>query len=134
MILNLLHYLLTIACFLVLDTIWLGHVASGVFKAEVGSMLLKNPNIMAAICFYLIFVAGLLYFVVYPESSNNNTMRHFLVGAFFGLVTYATFDLTTLALIKGWNLKVTLIDLGWGMFVCGTLSVVSIKLLKLLVK
>ena len=85
----------------------------------------KNPNLFAALIFYLIFIAGLIVFVITPALDKKIWTQALLAGAFFGLVTYATYDLTNLATVKDWPLIVTIVDLIWGMFVSATVSVAT---------
>jgi uncharacterized membrane protein len=77
-------------------------------------LLRPNPNWTAAIVFYLLFVAGLLVFVVVPGLQSGSTRKVLVLGALFGLITYATYDLTNLATVKDWPLSVTAVDLLWG--------------------
>jgi uncharacterized membrane protein len=107
-------YLVLLASFLVLDAIWLGLVAKGFYSEHLGYLLAPEPNWAAAAVFYLLFVAAIQVFVVQPgldAPTAGPTLRR---GAFFGLVTYATYDLTNLATVRDWPLIVTLVDLAWG--------------------
>ncbi len=107
-------YGLTLLAFLLIDAIWLGLVARGFYGRHLGSLMRANPNWLAAFLFYLLFVTGILLFVSVPASQHDSAKRALIFGAFFGLVTYATYDLTNLATIKGWPLIVTMVDLAWG--------------------
>lgn len=84
------------------------------YQKEIGSLLKPDVNWAAAIIFYLLFILGLVVFVIEPGVSANSLGKTMLLGAFFGLVTYATYDLTNLATMKDFTLKITLIDLTWG--------------------
>jgi len=75
----------------------------------------KNVNWPAALIFYLLFIAGLVVFVIQPGLAAKSLFKTVLLAALFGLVTYATYDLTNLATIKNWPLIVTIVDLIWGM-------------------
>jgi uncharacterized membrane protein len=105
-------YGLALAVFLALDAVWLGLVARSFYRQQLGFLLAESPNWAAAGVFYLLFIAGLVHFVVTPAAGAPG--RAALRGAFFGLVTYATYDLTNLATVAGWPLAVTLVDLAWG--------------------
>ena len=85
----------------------------------------KNPNLFAALIFYLIFIAGLIVFVITPALDKKIWMNALLLGAFFGLVTYATYDLTNLATVKDWPLIITIVDLIWGMILSAAVSVIT---------
>jgi uncharacterized membrane protein len=107
-------YLLTFAGFLAMDMVWLVVVARGFYKERLGFLLSDQPNWWAAISFYLLFVVGLLVFVIVPALEAGSLRKALLLGAFFGLVTYATYDLTNHATVKNWPWMVTLVDMTWG--------------------
>jgi uncharacterized membrane protein len=104
----------SLATFFLLDLIWLGVVASGFYGEHLGYLLRVDVMWPAAITFYLLFVAGIVKFVTLPALERGSGRHAAWSGAFFGLVTYATFDLTCLALFEGFPLIVVLVDLVWG--------------------
>ncbi len=108
-------YLLTLVTFLAIDAVWLGLIASGMYKRELGHLLAPNVRWGAAAVFYLLYVAGVLVLVVMPNL-DAPLSRVLLLGAVFGLVAYATYDLTNLATLLRWPLRVTVLDLIWGTF------------------
>jgi uncharacterized membrane protein len=108
-------YLLTLVTFLAIDAVWLGVIASGMYKRELGHLLAPNVRWGAAAVFYLLYVAGVLVLVVLPNL-DAPLSRVLLLGAVFGLVAYATYDLTNLATLLRWPLRVTVLDLIWGTF------------------
>lgn len=114
-----------LATFLILDSAWLGWVAPRFYQAQIGFLLRDTPNWYAAGLFYLLFIAGLTVFVVMPAVSQNAIWTGVARGAFFGLVTYATYDLTNHATLRGWPLVVTVVDLVWGTFICAVTTLVS---------
>lgn len=109
-------YFTTLAAFLVIDFIWLGLVARSFYKKHLGYLMAPSPNWVAAIIFYLLFIAGVLVFVVLPGLKENSLKTTLLRAALFGLVAYATYDLTNLAVVKDWPVIVTVVDLIWGTF------------------
>lgn len=115
-------YFATLFAFLCIDAVWLGLVARGFYGRHLDAMLKPNPNWLAALLFYLLFVAGVLVFVVVPAAQHDSAKRALVYGALFGLVTFATYDLTNLATIKDWPLIVTIIDLVWGTSLGAVLS------------
>ncbi len=115
-------YLLTLAAFLVIDMVWLGLVARGFYRKYLGYLLSPSPNWIAAILFYLLFVAGILVFAVVPGLEAGTPGKAVLLGALFGLFTYATYDLTNQATIKDWPLVITLVDLVWGTVLSSTVA------------
>ena len=100
--------------FFVIDMIWLAFVARGFYKQHLGFLLSEQPNWYAAIIFYLLFVAGMLVFAILPGLQAESLRKALLLGAFFGLVTYATYDLTNMATVKNWPAIVTVVDMIWG--------------------
>jgi uncharacterized membrane protein len=105
--------------------IWLGLVAKNFYARQIGFLVKADINWTAAILFYLLFIAGLAAFVIQPSLDKQSWMHALLFGAFFGLVTYATYDLTNLATIKDWPLLVTAVDLVWGAFLGAATSVLT---------
>lgn len=107
-------YFCTLAAFFAIDMVWLGFVARGFYHKQLGFLLRANPNWSAAIVFYLLFVLGLLVFVVVPNLQTGSTKKVLIMGALFGFITYATYDLTNLATIKDWPWIVSVVDMLWG--------------------
>jgi uncharacterized membrane protein len=106
-------YLVTLAVLMVLDFLFLGVLAKRFFVAEVGDML-AEVKAVPAVLFYLLYVVGVLIFVSHSARSPQSTL---LYGALFGLFCYATFDLTSLALLKHWSWAVAAVDISWGALV-----------------
>ena len=120
-------YMLTLIPFLILDGLWLGLVAPAFYKTHIGHLMTANPNMIAAILFYLLYVVGLVVFVTGRDGSIQQTT---LRGAFFGLLCYATYDLTNLATLKDWPIIVTVVDLVWGTFASAVTSLAAGWLLR----
>lgn len=118
-------YAIALPVFFAIDMVWLGVVAKDFYRAQIGSLLRPDVNWMAAIIFYLIFIGGLVAFVITPAMEKGSWMHALLFGAFFGLVCYATYDLTNLAVAKDWPLLVTIVDLIWGMVLASSVSVIT---------
>lgn len=114
------RYLISLSVFLIIDFIWLT-LNNANYKKFIGHLMEDRPNLVAAFVFYLIFIFGLLIFVINPALANANVKSALLLGALFGIVSYSTYDLTNLATLKDWPLKMTIIDIIWG----GTLSMVT---------
>jgi uncharacterized membrane protein len=111
-------YLLTIPVFFVIDMIWLGYVAKSFYAEQLHSLLSPQVNWIAAFCFYAIYIAGILFFAVHPGLEAASLGKACFYGALFGLVTYATYDLTNLATLRDWPLLVSVVDIAWGTFLC----------------
>jgi uncharacterized membrane protein len=103
--------------FLLLDTAWLSSMASRLYRPAIGHIMREDFDVLAAALFYAIYLAGVVVFVVVPASDARGALAR---GAFFGLVCYATYDLTNQATVVGWPWHVTFVDLAWGAFVTGT--------------
>ena len=118
-------YLVSLASFLAIDMLWLGLVARSFYQQSLGFLLAPNTNWLAAGIFYLLFVAGILFFVVAPGLESGSLKITLLRAALFGLITYATYDLTNLATIKNWPLLITVVDMLWGTFLTISVSLVG---------
>lgn len=104
----------TAAAFLAIDAVWLTVMGSRLYRPAIGHLMRPDFDVLAAALFYLLYIAGLVVFGVAPSSGARGAA---LRGAFFGLVAYATYDLTNQATLRDWPWKVTLVDLCWGAFV-----------------
>ena len=118
-------YVIALPIFIILDLIWVGLVAKEFYAKQIGSLLKPDVNWVAAVLFYLLFTLGLVVFVIMPAVEKDSWMQAVSLGALFGLVCYATYDLTNLALAKDWPILVTIVDLFWGMGIAATVSVVT---------
>lgn len=120
-------YLATLAAFLGVDMVWLGLVARTFYRDYIGFLMAPEPNWLAAIIFYLLFIVGLLVLVVLPGLKEKSLKRTILRAALFGLVTYATYDLTNLATVQEWPVLVSVVDMVWGTILTITVSFVSFR-------
>ncbi|SFN65765.1 MULTISPECIES: DUF2177 family protein [Proteiniclasticum] len=109
-------YALTLVIFFLVDIVWLGVISKKLYKEYLGHLMAPNVNWAAALVFYFLFIAGLVFFVIMPAIEKGDLMYAITVGAFFGLITYGTYDLTNLATLRDWPLNITIIDLVWGTF------------------
>ncbi len=116
-------YLATLTVFFAVDMLWLGLIARTFYKKHLGFLMAPEVNWYAALIFYFIFIAGILVFVVLPGLKENDLPMLIVKAAFFGLITYATYDLTNLATVRDWPLIITLVDLVWGMVLTTIVSV-----------
>lgn len=112
----LLGFIIALFVFFLIDILWLGIIAKNLYQKEIGSLLKQDVNWLAAFIFYAIFIAGLIFFAIRPAAAALSFSTALLNGGFYGLVAYATYDLTNLATMKDWPLKITIIDLIWGTF------------------
>jgi uncharacterized membrane protein len=112
-------YLATLIVLVPIDFLFLGLVAKGFFTSQVGDML-GQIKLAPALLFYLLYVAGILIFVSGPATATSRSTL--LYGALFGLFCYATFELTSLSLLKHWTWAVVMVDVSWGTFVTAVSS------------
>ncbi len=115
---KILLYLISLGAFLVIDFTWLGWIARDFYANQLEGLMAEDVNWTSAVIFYLLFVVGLLIFVILPALNGGSLAQAVYMGALFGLIAYATYDLTNLATLQNWPLMVTVVDLIWG----GTLS------------
>jgi len=118
-------YAIALPIFFAIDMVWLGLIAKNFYRQQIGALLKPDVDWIAAITFYLIFIAGLIVFVVAPAVEKRQWSQALIMGAFFGLVTYATYDLTNLAVAKDWPLLVTIVDMAWGTFLGATVALLT---------
>ncbi len=102
------------ATMFVLDLLWLGVVAKGLYAKHMSTLLRPDVKWVPALLFYLLYVTAVVVFVVMPAAERRSLGRAMALGAFFGLAAYATYDLTSLALIRDFPLIIVLVDLAWG--------------------
>ena len=105
-------YIATLIAFVALDVTWLMLVAVGLFQSQLGAILRPQPDLIAAAAFYPIYAGGLVMLAVRPALRARSLISAAANGAILGLTAYATFDLTNLAIIKGWTLGLALIEIG----------------------
>jgi len=129
MLKNILSYLIVLGVFLVLDIAWIGFIAKNFYNKMIGFWMKKTPNWAAAVCFYLLYVFGLIFFVINPALSKGSWSYAMLVGGLFGLIAYSTYDLTNLATVKDWPLKITIVDLIWGSVLSAITSLIGYNLI-----
>ncbi len=110
-------YAIALAAFLSLDFIWLGFVAKGFYQDQIGFLMARQIRWGAALLFYALYIVGLVVFAIAPAIRAHQGGAALLYGALFGLIAYATYDLTNLATLEGWPVKVVVYDLLWGAFI-----------------
>jgi uncharacterized membrane protein len=118
-------FLIALPVFFAIDIVWLVFVAKKFYSRQIGFLMKPDINWYAAGIFYLLFIAGLVAFVISLAVEKHSLIHALVYGLLFGLVTYATYDLTNLATMKDWPLLVTVVDLVWGMVLSATVSVVT---------
>jgi uncharacterized membrane protein len=115
-------YAVAFTSFMVMDLLWLGVIARSFYRSELGHLMRSNVNWAAAVAFYVVFVVGIVVLVVRPAMERESLGEALILGALFGLVTYAAYDLTNLATLDGFPLRMVVVDLIWGMALCTGIS------------
>lgn len=118
-------YVICFGAFLAIDIIWLGFVARKFYSKHLGFLMAQDVNWLPAIIFYLLFVTGVVVFVLLPGLKESSFKTTIVRGALFGLITYSTYDLTNHATVKDWPIIVTLVDLVWGTVLTVSVSLVG---------
>lgn len=119
---TLVSFFLTTIVFFAIDLLWLGVIAKGIYNKLLGHLLADQVNWTAAIIFYLLFIGGIFIFAILPAVEKDSVIKALVLGGLFGFFTYATYDLTNLATLKDWPLKVVFIDIAWGVVLTGLTS------------
>lgn len=119
------QFFVALGSFLVVDGLWLTLIAKNFYAKHLGYLMSKNPNLLVAGLFYLIYIFAMVVLVVTPGIEKGSFWSTVLSGALFGLCCYATYDLTNLATVQGWPLIVTIVDLIWGTFLSATIATIS---------
>jgi uncharacterized membrane protein len=113
------------AVFLAVDMVWLLWLGRGFYVSEIGDLLRQPPNLGAAIAFYLLYVTGLMIMVIWPAVEARSLSQSLLFGALLGLMAYGTYDLTNLAVMKGFTVKIAIIDMIWGMVLTAATATIA---------
>ena len=116
-------FFIALVFFCIIDVFWIYLVATPMYKQEVASLM--QLKIAPAILFYIIFLLGLIFFVINPNHGNT-LVNVFMIGAFYGLVTYATYDLTVYATMNIFSLKLVVADILWGMILSGSVATLTV--------
>ena len=107
-------YAASLVVMLALDLVWLTTVAKPMYVKSIGDLLADQPNLPAALVFYVVFVLGVMLFAVTPHGATQDWRATLVSGALFGFFTYATYELTNLATLRNWPIGISLLDMVWG--------------------
>ena len=119
-------YLATLFVLVGLDFAWLGRMGDAVYRPIMGDMALPGFRAGPAVAFYLLYVAGVVYFAVAPALAGIGISSAALNGAIFGLCAYGTYDLTNQATLKNWSSSLSMIDMGWGAILTGASAAIAV--------
>ena len=121
---SIINFIIALALFLVLDFLWLGLIASKIYKKELKEISKKRFNLIPGAIVYLLLSLGVVLFV-FNNTLANSLLSVFLIGALLGFIFYGIYDFTNLSTLKKWSLKLTIIDVLWGTFLVGIVSVLT---------
>ena len=128
----LIAYISTTLVFLVLDFIWLAYVARSFYREQLGPLMADPINVPVAVGFYAIYTIGIVIFAVAPALNSQNWQTAMIYGALFGFFAYATYDLTNIATIQDWPVKMSAVDMIWGTFLTATASTTGYYITRIL--
>ena len=112
--------------FLAIDMVWLLWVGRSIYVTEIGDILRQPPNMAAAGAFYILYMTGLMIMVIWPAFQAQSVSQALMYGALLGLIAYGTYDLTNLAVMKGFTTRIALIDMAWGTVLTGAVSALTV--------
>jgi uncharacterized membrane protein len=131
MITSLKTFVAVLVPMLILDGLWLAVIAKSFYAKHLGAIMTPNPVWVAAILFYLLYAVGITYFIVAPAVAGSLSWYAVLLrGALFGLVAYATYDLTNHATVVNWPTIITVVDMAWGATITGVTGLVAWAILR----
>ncbi len=118
-------YALTVPVFFAIDLIWLGVVARGLYRRQLGGLMADSPNWPVAVLFYLLYIVGIVVFAIIPGWREASMVHALGMGALFGFLAYATYDLTNLATLRDWPAMLAVVDITWGTVLTGTTATIG---------
>ncbi len=122
---TLITYGIATVAFFAIDMVWLGLIAKNFYRNKLAHVLSPDVVWPAAIVFYLLYIAGIVYFAINPALKEASWQMALINGALLGGLCYATYDLTNMATIAKWPIEIVVVDILWGMFLTGSVSVIS---------
>lgn len=120
-------YAISLPLFLLFDFVWLGVLAKNFYRNQL-SHILGEMNWVAVVAFYVVFLLGLTFFAIYPTATRGTMLTGIILGGLFGFFTYATYDLTNKATLKGWPLSLTIVDILWGTFMGAVVTALTFQI------
>ena len=108
-----------------MDAVWLNWAGPNLYQPTIGPIMAEQFNVVAAAAFYVIYIAGMVWFGIRPGLDAGTVKLSLLNGALLGALCYATFDLTSQAVFRLWATHITLLDIAWGAFATGTTSALA---------
>ena len=129
---SLILYIIALCIFLPIDLLWIGVVAKDFYRESMGALMSEKPRMDVGLIFYALFLVGLVIFGIRAGVVANDWKPALLYGALFGFFCYATYDLTCLAVMKDYPVKLALVDLAWGTIISGVTAALAVVIGKAL--
>lgn len=107
-------YVSTVILFLSIDAVWLGLIARGFYREQLGHLMLESPRFGLALVFYLFYAAAITILVVMPAVRSGVWWHAVVYGGILGLAAYGTYDITNMATLKEWPASMSVVDMAWG--------------------
>jgi len=107
-------YATTLLVFLGMDFVWLTVMTPRLYEPAIGPLMAAKPNMVAAVLFYALYMVGLVVFAVRPAVKKRDWQSAAGLAALFGFLAYGTYDLTNLATLRGFTIRLTMADMVWG--------------------
>jgi len=120
-------YIVVLASFAIVDSVWIAFVAGPMFRDAVGPIMLDQPNLIAAVPFYAIYALGIVVLAVRPSLAARSSTVALGHGGLLGLTAYATFEFTSLAILKGWTIALVIVDVIWGTLLTALVAFIAYK-------
>lgn len=108
------NYFITFGIYLVIEMLWLTVIAKNLYEKYIGHLMAAKPNLIVSLIYFIIVIAGLIFFAINPALEKSSIKYAFLAGAIFGLMSYTTYSMTNLATLKDWPVVITIVDVMWG--------------------
>src|SRR5215470_3005659 len=118
-------YLVILVTLTVIDLVWLGLIMPNFYKKQIGPLLLDKPSLPVAAVFYCLYAAGIRIFVLPPALDADRWTLAVLMGGFFGLCAYGTYDLSNMATLVRWPAVLVAVDMVWGVVLTAVASLVG---------
>jgi uncharacterized membrane protein len=121
-------YILSVPIIFAFDLAWLGLFAKEFYVRQMSPLVQIKFYWPAVVLFYLLYFAGIFIFALYPNLETRDLQKTLLTAAMFGFFCYMTYDLTNLATLKNWPIKLVMVDILWGMTLSTFTAFVAYKI------
>lgn len=119
------NYLITFVVYFAIEMVWLLLIAKNLYAKYIGHLMADKPNLVVSLVYFIIVIAGLIFFAINPAIEKNSLSYAILAGVIFGFMTYATYTMTNLATLKDWPMIIAFVDIAWGTLLNGLTAGIS---------